>query len=204
MRAARPRSAQWCGEGRGATTCTSTPARSIQASRASTLLSSCPTVADLPAFTPNEALPKAAASAARLLLEAGLVDDQRIDLRSGDVGVRVDGAEGHGSIVVRSPQDPSHAGDLATDPTSMHAEAVDVDNIDDLDRALVHALQIDGRAPFRRVAAVLGVADQTIARRYARLRRAGLLQMVGVTDPDLLNAPQWIVRLSLDPPTHLV
>jgi DNA-binding Lrp family transcriptional regulator len=74
-----------------------------------------------------------------------------------------------------------------------------VDTVDGLDRALVHALQIDGRAPFRRIAAVLGVADQTIARRYARLSRARLLQVVGVTDPDLLAAPQWIVRLRASP-----
>jgi DNA-binding Lrp family transcriptional regulator len=76
---------------------------------------------------------------------------------------------------------------------------VDVDAIDEVDKALVHALQIDGRAPFRRVGAVLGVADQTVARRYARLRRGGLLQVVGVPDPDLLGAPQWIVRLRATP-----
>lgn len=88
---------------------------------------------------------------------------------------------------------------LADKPTSDDPLPVDLDIIDDLDKALVHALQIDGRAPFRRVAAVLGVADQTVARRYARLRRAGLLQVVAVTDPDLLAAPQWIVRLRATP-----
>lgn len=80
---------------------------------------------------------------------------------------------------------------------------MDLDTIDELDKALVHALQIDGRAPFSRVAAVLGVADQTIARRYARLRRAGLLQVVGITDVDLLAAPQWIVRLRATPAAAL-
>jgi DNA-binding Lrp family transcriptional regulator len=42
--------------------------------------------------------------------------------------------------------------------------------LDDLDRGLIHALHLDGRAPFSRIAAVLDVSAQTIARRYARLR----------------------------------
>jgi DNA-binding Lrp family transcriptional regulator len=41
--------------------------------------------------------------------------------------------------------------------------------IDRLDRQLLHALQIDGRAPFRRLASVLGASEQTVARRYRRL-----------------------------------
>ncbi|MFI6833783.1 Lrp/AsnC family transcriptional regulator [Kribbella sp. NPDC050241] len=51
--------------------------------------------------------------------------------------------------------------------------------LDDLDRAIAHALHIDGRAPFNRIAAVLGVSDQTVARRYQRLRSGGLLRVVG-------------------------
>ncbi|MYR89980.1 AsnC family transcriptional regulator, partial [Streptomyces sp. SID685] len=43
-------------------------------------------------------------------------------------------------------------------------------NYDELDRRLVHALQIDGRAPFSTIAEALGVSDRTVARRYARLR----------------------------------
>ena len=49
------------------------------------------------------------------------------------------------------------------------------DSFDPLDRQLVHALQLDPRAPFSRVAAVLGVSDQTVARRYSRLRTDGLI-----------------------------
>ncbi|WP_280393334.1 AsnC family protein [Nocardia wallacei] len=32
----------------------------------------------------------------------------------------------------------------------------------------MHALQVDGRAPFSRIADVLGVSDRTVARRSAR------------------------------------
>ena len=42
--------------------------------------------------------------------------------------------------------------------------------LDALDLKLLHALQIDGRAPFSRIAEVLGVSDQTVARRFRRLR----------------------------------
>ena len=38
--------------------------------------------------------------------------------------------------------------------------------LDDLDRALIHALHIDGRAPFSQIAAALDVSPQTVARRY--------------------------------------
>jgi len=39
--------------------------------------------------------------------------------------------------------------------------------LDDVDRGLVHALQIDGRAPLRAIATVIGVSENTIARRYS-------------------------------------
>ena len=38
--------------------------------------------------------------------------------------------------------------------------------MDDLDRQLVQCLAADGRASFSAIAEVLGVSDQTVARRY--------------------------------------
>ena len=55
--------------------------------------------------------------------------------------------------------------------------------LDVLDQHVAHALQIDGRAPFSRIGEVLGVSDQTVARRYARLRRRGGVRVLGLTDP---------------------
>src|SRR3954447_5816865 len=52
-------------------------------------------------------------------------------------------------------------------PTPTTLVSVESD-YDELDRRLVHALQIDGRAPFSAIADVLGVSDRTVARRYAR------------------------------------
>ena len=70
---------------------------------------------------------------------------------------------------------------------------------DELDRQLLHALQLNGRAPFSRIAEVLGVSDQTIARRYSRLRSAGALRVLGVTDPTALGEVSWFVRVQCAP-----
>ncbi|MFD2415553.1 AsnC family protein [Amycolatopsis pigmentata] len=58
------------------------------------------------------------------------------------------------------------------------------DNFGDLDRAVVHASQIDGRAPFSRIGEVLDVSDQTVARRHGRLRAMSALRVVGLTTPE--------------------
>ncbi|GAA1021750.1 AsnC family transcriptional regulator [Amycolatopsis albidoflavus] len=71
--------------------------------------------------------------------------------------------------------------------------------LDDLDHALVHALQIDGRAPFARIGAVLGVSTQTVARRYRRLRAEAGLRVVGLAAPHRAGQTQWLVRLTVVP-----
>ena len=67
-------------------------------------------------------------------------------------------------------------------PTRDSLDPLKTDQLDDLDRGLVHALQINGRAPFGVIAAALGVSDHTIARRYRRLRSQGAVRVVGVPD----------------------
>jgi len=71
--------------------------------------------------------------------------------------------------------------------------------LDHIDRALVHALHVDGRAPFARIADVLDVSTQTVTRRYQRLRRDAGLRVVGLTAPDLDS--RWLVRLTAAPAT---
>ncbi|WNE97616.1 Lrp/AsnC family transcriptional regulator [Streptomyces luomodiensis] len=77
------------------------------------------------------------------------------------------------------------------------------DGYDDLDRALAHALQLDGRAPFTRIAEVLGVSDQTVARRYTRLRTTGTIRVLGLTDPMAVGDVVWLVRVRCLPDTAL-
>ncbi|MET7845979.1 Lrp/AsnC family transcriptional regulator [Streptomyces sp. NPDC005356] len=71
--------------------------------------------------------------------------------------------------------------------------------IDALDLKLMQALQLDGRAPFSRIADVLGVSDQTVARRFRRLRSSVGLRVLGITDEARLGRTNWIVRLQCTP-----
>lgn len=73
--------------------------------------------------------------------------------------------------------------------------------LDDFDRGLIHALHLDGRAPFSRIAAVLGVSTQTVARRYQRLRSEAGLRVVGLPDPHRAGETQWLVRIAATPAT---
>jgi DNA-binding Lrp family transcriptional regulator len=73
------------------------------------------------------------------------------------------------------------------------------DIIDGVDKEIIQALQIDPRAGFNRVAEVLGMSEQTVARRYRRLRGEGLLRVIGLVDPRFIGQSEWMVRLSCRP-----
>ncbi len=75
----------------------------------------------------------------------------------------------------------------------------DAVTLDDVDAGLVHALQIDGRAPFRLIGEVLGVSENTVARRYRRLRTAGVLRVVGTLNGARLGHHAWTIRLQCPP-----
>jgi DNA-binding Lrp family transcriptional regulator len=55
--------------------------------------------------------------------------------------------------------------------------------LSELDRRIAAALQINGRAPWRVVAAAAGSTESTVARRAARLMDAGQLRVAGMVDP---------------------
>ena len=71
--------------------------------------------------------------------------------------------------------------------------------LDDLDHQVVQALLIDGRAPFSKIASVLGVSDQTVIRRYRRLRTAGLLRVVGLPDGRRVGLLESWLRVQCTP-----
>jgi Lrp/AsnC family transcriptional regulator, regulator for asnA, asnC and gidA len=56
-------------------------------------------------------------------------------------------------------------------------------NLDGIDQRLIEALQQNGREPFRRIAAEVGVSEATIRARYQRLCEGNILQVTGVTNP---------------------
>jgi len=68
--------------------------------------------------------------------------------------------------------------------------------LDALDRGLIHALHLDARAPFTRIAAALDTSTQTVTRRYQRLCAEVGLRVVGLPDPHWGGRQQWILRLT--------
>lgn len=74
-------------------------------------------------------------------------------------------------------------------------------DFDVLDEQLIHALQLDGRASFSRIGAVLGASDRTVARRYHRLREAGAVRVVAVPSSRRLGWVDWLVRIQCAPDT---
>jgi DNA-binding Lrp family transcriptional regulator len=85
-------------------------------------------------------------------------------------------------------------------PTGDFLEKV-VSRVDELDHCIIHALRIDGRAPFSRIAEVLDVSTQTVARRYRRMSNELSLRVVGVVNPQRPSGEKWILRLTASPNT---
>jgi DNA-binding Lrp family transcriptional regulator len=71
--------------------------------------------------------------------------------------------------------------------------------LDSIDLALIHALNVDGRAPFSRIAEVLGVSDQTVARRYRQLRVTNTARVVGLAFPWRIGETRWYLRVRCAP-----
>lgn len=67
--------------------------------------------------------------------------------------------------------------------------------LDRLDRALVHALHVHPRASFRQLGEALGTSDQTVARRYRRLREEDAVRVVGRLDAWRMGFVDWLLRL---------
>jgi Lrp/AsnC family transcriptional regulator for asnA, asnC and gidA len=55
--------------------------------------------------------------------------------------------------------------------------------LDDLDKAIIKALQLDGRRPYAQIGRQLRVPEATVRQRAERLIARGIVQVVGVTDP---------------------
>nr|MBN1229403.1 Lrp/AsnC family transcriptional regulator [Anaerolineae bacterium] len=58
---------------------------------------------------------------------------------------------------------------------------------DDLDRAIIRLLQVDGRKPFTEIAAELDVSEGTVRQRVKRLMSDGVLQIVGIVEPRFMG-----------------
>ena len=71
--------------------------------------------------------------------------------------------------------------------------------LDTLDLSIVDGLRLDGRVAFSTLAEVLGVSDQTVARRYRRMRAEAGLRVAGLPDGPRLGYDMWLIRLQTTP-----
>lgn len=73
--------------------------------------------------------------------------------------------------------------------------------MDQTDLAIISFLQSDGRKPFTRIAKALGISEGTVRNRVTRLIEDGILQIVGLIDPNRFGyeAPAMI-GVSVHPP----
>jgi Lrp/AsnC family transcriptional regulator for asnA, asnC and gidA len=55
--------------------------------------------------------------------------------------------------------------------------------LDGPNRAIIEALQRDGRQPYGTIAEAVGLSEAAVRRRVQRLRESGIMQIVAVTDP---------------------
>lgn len=55
--------------------------------------------------------------------------------------------------------------------------------MDDIDRAILRALQLDGRIPYAELGPAVGLSPSAVRQRLQRMLDAKVVQVVGVTDP---------------------
>ncbi len=72
--------------------------------------------------------------------------------------------------------------------------------LDDLDKAIIQCLQLDGRRPFAQIGRQLEVPEATVRQRAERLISRGVVQVVGVTDPLAMGFQQpALIGLKVEP-----
>src|SRR6478735_6552041 len=55
--------------------------------------------------------------------------------------------------------------------------------LDDVSKKIIEQLQEDGRRPYAAIGAAVGLSEAAVRQRVQRLVRAGVVQIVAVTDP---------------------
>ncbi|GAB21654.1 putative AsnC family transcriptional regulator [Gordonia polyisoprenivorans NBRC 16320 = JCM 10675] len=77
--------------------------------------------------------------------------------------------------------------------------ALESSTLDTLDAQITRALQISPRVAFAELAEILDVAEQTVARRYRRMRRDGYLRVTMTADLHGTGGANWLVRVRCRP-----
>ena len=71
----------------------------------------------------------------------------------------------------------------ATRVHKIDAPAPSAVTLDDVDRRIITALQVDGRRPYGSIANEVSLSEAAVRRRVQRLRDQGALEIVAITDP---------------------
>ena len=71
--------------------------------------------------------------------------------------------------------------------------------VDELDAKIIRCVQLSPRIPFRAAAEILQVSEQTVARRYRRLEKDGIVRVTAVLRPSAMGQSNWIVRVRCKP-----
>jgi len=59
--------------------------------------------------------------------------------------------------------------------------------LDETDKAIIRALQLDGRAPYSKLGPAVGLSQAAVRQRVQRLIDRGVMEVVAVTDPAMLG-----------------
>jgi Lrp/AsnC family transcriptional regulator for asnA, asnC and gidA len=62
-----------------------------------------------------------------------------------------------------------------------------VKDLDGLDREIISLLQYDGRMPYTEIGNKLGISEGAVRRRVKHLTEDGILQIVGIVEPRLMD-----------------
>ncbi len=99
------------------------------------------------------------------------------DIRSHGVG------DDHRAKVQKMPGRVPEKGPKKVPKPSGVDVASSTNGLDTVDRRIVELLQRDGRRPYGAIAEDVGLSEAAVRRRVQRLRDAGVMQIVAITDP---------------------
>ncbi len=69
--------------------------------------------------------------------------------------------------------------------------------LDDLDRLIIEQMQTDGRIPYTRLAAAIGLSEAATRARVQRMIDGGIIQVVAVTNPLVLGTQRRMAMIGV-------
>jgi Lrp/AsnC family transcriptional regulator for asnA, asnC and gidA len=105
----------------------------------------------------------------------------------------------------RTPAAPGPATPVLADLDDLDLPDSAPTALDGANRAIIEALQRDGRRPYGAIAEEVGLSEAAVRRRVQRLREHGVIQIVAVTDPMQMGfARQAMVGIKVEGDVRLV